>query len=594
MIKKKQTENYIFALISVLLVCVAVAVMFDYYYDLNDDVLIKDIISGDYSGIPHSHNFQNLWSFSLLVSVIYRIIPNVSWYGMILIGFQFLSIFIIVERSLRIFDNEKIVERLCVDDNKRIAFKGLFAISESVIISILMLYHLSNVQYTVTVSFISAAAVLWISTLEATDNLKKFVKTSVPAILLVAAGYLIRPEMMLLMLPFVGLSGVIRWSYEEHIFTVVNIKKYFLVFFIMVGIMGVGFASDKLAYSSSEWKEFIDLFNARTQLYDYQVIPPYQGNESFYEGIGLSEQEAVLFENYNFGIDSKIDAALMWEVVDYAKDKRSESKSFSERFFEKLSIYKYEFTHGRNSVGSDYPYNIVVIALYLLVIALSFGRRDYLGLLRPLVLFAGRSAIWMYILLGDRSPDRITHSLYLIEFAVLVGILVLELSRNDRKTSVVLTGIAVIVVLFIGLSIFVFKDQYNWVKTDQENRVSTNNGYNELYEYMASNKDSFYLMDVYSSVSYSEKIFGELSRVSKSNTEILGGWACNSPIQKDKLKRFGDSMEEALLNEGVFFVRKSNQPMDWLGSYYSNCGVEIAEEKITDIGDFEIYDIGRK
>ena len=30
-------------------------------------------------------------------------------------------------------------------------------------------------------------------------------------------------------------------------------------------------------------------------------------------------------------------------------------------------------------------------------------------------LFAVRSALWMYILMGERFPDRITHSLYFME-----------------------------------------------------------------------------------------------------------------------------------------------------------------------------------
>lgn len=39
------------------------------------------------------------------------------------------------------------------------------------------------------------------------------------------------------------------------------------------------------------------------------------------------------------------------------------------------------------------------------------------------LLFAVRSALWMYILMGERFPDRITHSLYFMEFVVLAGIL---------------------------------------------------------------------------------------------------------------------------------------------------------------------------
>ena len=37
------------------------ALRFDFYYDLNDDVLIKDILSGVYSGAPEGRTMQLLF-----------------------------------------------------------------------------------------------------------------------------------------------------------------------------------------------------------------------------------------------------------------------------------------------------------------------------------------------------------------------------------------------------------------------------------------------------------------------------------------------------------------------------------------------------
>ena len=54
----RQRENQILALVAVILLGISVGVFFDYYYDLNDDVLMKDILAGVYTGIPEGHNIQ--------------------------------------------------------------------------------------------------------------------------------------------------------------------------------------------------------------------------------------------------------------------------------------------------------------------------------------------------------------------------------------------------------------------------------------------------------------------------------------------------------------------------------------------------------
>ena len=48
----KKHENCILSLAMALILAGILAACFDFYYDLNDDVLIKDILSGVYSGTP--------------------------------------------------------------------------------------------------------------------------------------------------------------------------------------------------------------------------------------------------------------------------------------------------------------------------------------------------------------------------------------------------------------------------------------------------------------------------------------------------------------------------------------------------------------
>ena len=54
----KKNENWIIALGAVAVIGVFAACRFDYYYDLNDDVLMKDILAGVYTGTPEGHNIR--------------------------------------------------------------------------------------------------------------------------------------------------------------------------------------------------------------------------------------------------------------------------------------------------------------------------------------------------------------------------------------------------------------------------------------------------------------------------------------------------------------------------------------------------------
>ena len=52
-------------LVTALLIIIP-SVLFDFYYDLNDDTAIKDIISGTYTGIPSGYCIQMLYPLSFI------------------------------------------------------------------------------------------------------------------------------------------------------------------------------------------------------------------------------------------------------------------------------------------------------------------------------------------------------------------------------------------------------------------------------------------------------------------------------------------------------------------------------------------------
>ncbi len=596
----KKNENRIIAGAAVALLAVFAAVRFDYFYDLNDDVLMKDILAGVYTGTPEGHNIQMLYLVSEFISLFYKAVRGLPWYGLFLCFCHFGCFFLILSRSLTFA--------------KSIGGKISLAMTEGLFWGGLFLEHLIFAQYTVTCTLLAGTAAFLFYTTDIELNGRMFIKKNIPAVLLVSIAYLIRSEMLLLVLPMICVAGVAKWGSEEHIFTKENRRKYLTVIgLILIGIL-LGQITHQIAYGSEEWRTFTDFFNNRTELYDFQQPPSYEEHKEFYEKIGLTESEKILLDNYNFGMDEEIDQVMIGTIAEYAGKVKSAEISFWNKLSVKLRDYVYRFTHGKGVAGSDYPWNYGVMFGYLLAFATGIpgkyteekiqerGKGTYLknvlGISWKLgLLFVVRTLLWMFILMRDRAPERITHSLYLMELCVLGAMLFAHWQKICRlKSRRILASAAL--VGFGAIALLILPENVQRVSEKQAEREAVNSRFQELYGYFGNeeNKNNFYLIDVYSSVSYdsvpySEKMFKNVDN-SVDNYDIMGGWACKSPLQRKKFARFGlGDMEQALREmENVYFVRQKDEDMQWLWDYYKGHGTPVKVTLTDTVAEvFEVY-----
>lgn len=589
--KKEALLNLIIALAPVVIIAVVLGVFFDYYYELNDDVLMKDILSGMYDGIPNGHNIQMLWPLGAFIALLYRLCNCGCWYGLMLLLFQYGSLIII---------NYNLTKRI-----DSIVKKIMTAVSVTILLASYMIFHMTIIQYTVTVSMMAGAAISILATTDEGKSPREFLKSNIPTIVILVLGFMLRSEMMLLMMPFVCAAAVFKWSFNKKLFDKTTVLGYLCTFFVIAGFFMIALSADKLAYSSEEWSKFVDLFDARTELYDYQIPPAYEGNEKFYDELGFTQEEAVLFENYNYGIDSKVNNDVMWQVADYAGSINKSSRSTTAKLSEKLKIYVYEFTHIWNTPGSDYPWNIAVIGLYILCAIIIILNKDYFGIWRLIALFAGRSAIWLYMLMGERTPKRITDSLYFVEIVTLIFLFMMclestktkESTTENNKVPVKIAKQKAGIMIFSELAALILGIVYLCqavpnLKYEQALKEEANGPYLEFYEYARNNPDNFYLMDTYSSVAYSEKMFDMTATVDKSNSNTLGGWAALSPIEDSKLAAYGiKNMADGLLQDNVYFVKKQDIDSSWLPEFYKAMGTSVELIKEDTVSSFEIYSV---
>lgn len=574
--KLKQKENSIWAIFFAAVLCIVIGIFFDYYYDMNDDVLIKDILAGVYTGTPKGHNIQMLFPISFLLSLPYRIIRGVPWYGLFLCFCHFGCFYLLTERLLQ----------FC---SKRLT-KVMLLLLTAVLIAALFLWELIFVQYTVTAALLTVTAAFLFYTMEETASVKDFYKKSLPSILLVNLAFCIRSEMLLLLLPLVCVTGICRWASEKPVFTKVNAAKYFAVFGgILAGLL-LNQGMHMAAHGSEGWQEFNRFFDARTNLYDYQGIPAYEGNEAFYETIGLTEAEQMLLVNYNFGMDEEINAELMEQLTAYADsvdtrtfagNLKNAIRQYIDRFLkwgygEVTSAWDYRY---RNAAETDYPWNLFILILYALVLVAAICNRRFRYLWELCCLGVVRSGLWLFILYNGRMPVRITYPLYLMEFVILAAMLLGECKSSKQVFRFFRPGFCIILALFALLNL---NKSIAAVQKEYARREEVNRELQVLQSYTKEHPDSFYFVDVYSTVSYSEKMFDGADN-SLSNYDIMGGWASKSPLMYEKYAQFSiETMEEALLTgEKVYVIVHTPQPAwlpameDWLPAYYEDRGIEV-------------------
>lgn len=588
-----------------LLLVLFLAVKYDFYYDLNDDTMIKDILSGAYIGTPSGYCIQMLYPLAWCIALLYRAIPTVAWYGLFLCLCQFGVLALIAWRLV------------CIMKSTRTRVFALFL--EGAVALGLFQRELVFVQYSVTSAICMAGAVFLFITTPNTQKASVFLRRNILPLFLVILSFMIRTEVCIMLLPFLLLAGIFRWCGEEKFFTGTNIKKY--VVLIVAAVLGLTavYSLDMLAYRGSEWSSFRDFFDARTKIYDFYELPGYDDNREFYESIGLSPESYALLENYNFALDDSIDTWSLEAIAGYQEQLAGIGNGLENTFGfisknsirEALWLYKnqvlelLDWHHG----GADGGFqtvgvaSVIVFVAYLLYVVLCIiparGKMRMLAVLKLLCLIGIRSILWLYLYMVDRALDRVTIPLLMLELVTVLGFLISDSGVKSLATGRTKPLRAVAYAGFALCALVLFVANTQRVSGEYDSRAVADTHWNTLMDYCRKNGNNYYVIDVYSSTSYqgvpySEKMFRNVDNSCK-NFDICGGWAAKSPLTRQKLQRYQlKDIQHALCNKKgsptkAYFVSNKDRELDWLVQYYEKRGIHVVPECIDQASIFQFY-----
>ena len=449
----------------------------------------------------------------------------------------------------------------------------------------------------------SATAIFLFLTTPKGITAKRFIIKNIPAVVLVIVAYQLRTEMLLLTFPFICMAGLYRMAEEKALLVKETLCKYGAVLGMILAGMALSSVVDYAAYSEVGWKDFRQFFDARTTVYDFypELITDVKYSDALTE-LGVMPNQQILLNNYNFGLDDTIDTRMLMNMADYASHTLGGAKDWAGIAKDKTAYYIYRTFHGQ-----DAPYNMFVLWAYIAIVIAGFlacrkykaedaritgqsGIRRYSFVWQLVLLAAVRSAVWMFILMRERDPVRITHSLYLVESALLAAILmrVLRSCATDMKKDGVMRGMMILLALLMAGSV---TDSISKVRNDQAQREWINADWHAIDAYCREHAENFYFEDVYSTVSFSQKIFANTDN-SYANYDIMGGWMCKSPLYKDKLYQYNIiSGGEALLEKDNVYLIISDmevidQGFDWIIDFYNSQGVKVTVEEADKIGEY--------
>lgn len=543
-------------------------------FGFNDDAMMRSIVSGSYTGTPDGHAVYMKYPLTGILSALYRISRAVPWFTLFFAGSMAVCVYIILKLT-----GKNIRRRL-----PRIA--GMLLAAELIVL--LLWRHYVVMHYTIAAALIGGTAVLLMAEGSGENGFSK--SRAAGSLCLLYLCYMVRSQVFFLTLPF--LLAAAAWEiFREPVWR--SMKGRLRAWGVYAGILVTGLfllaGINRLMYGSGPWKEYQAYNEARTRLYDFTGILPYDKYKEVYEEAGITRQQYELLQEYGTVLDQELDARALNMLAGAAENIYAGQNPGKELLKEKFIEYYYRTLH------QDFPYNAAVIFLYAAAAAGCLLSKQWCRLGLLLLTGLGRSSIWLYLMMQGRYPERVTVSLYLIETLLLAGICLQFLGRyaagrhKEKGKFFWKTGYTAGFVGAAALALLpcVWAEVQKGV-SQAEAQQRCQKEWEPLKEYMLEREDSFFYVDVYSAVAVSGM---QYEAAEYENYMLLGGWMTRYALQTDKQASTGyASAAEALARgENIYLVMAPDRSPRWIEEYLNSLGYDTKFSLYEEAGGYHIY-----
>ncbi len=550
---------FIASILSVTVIALVIRYKFGFYLTTNDDVMLRSIASGNYTGTPDAHLIYIMYPLGLIFKGLYRFFPDVLWYDCFMIFVHFLCIFLIIY---------KISSAFRYLSNKIVAMM--------ISTAVLMIVDCSSIvfhQYTILSGVCAATGILWVALSDRkTDPMTRKAVT----IIMFLLSLWLRKQMFLLSVPVLLVVLILKSFDRDNDLEDRRLEMRSLVApgAVLLGLIALSFVIDGIPYSSDEWKAFKDYNHARAEVYDFNKLPDYASNADLYESLGLKERDYAVLQEYDVALLDGIDAGTYEALANRADIIKKERERMENPIFNAVVDAVSYILNEDDHIGGA----LTIISLILIVFLLIRGKR-----LAGLLTFAVLLYQWCFIVLFtylERLPKHVSHGFYMIELMTLAGILVRVLVKSEqrraeslsdvdssklRPVKLVICAVLMMVLGIIGL--FVLRN----LSYDSAARRCKAKEWAEMNRYFNSNTQNVYIINTSCYATMPGLMF-DGKEAEAPNLIKAGNWTLESPLDDIHNERLiSGSVRDALIHDdNVFFVQVEGKSTDWLSDCFGS------------------------
>lgn len=517
----------------------------------SDDAQMRAIASGAFTGHTDGHLVFMKYVLGVFISSLYNVFPEYNCYGIFFFG--------LIAGVMVLYCTYFLEERSYF---QAILFAALFII---IIIPLIL-----ELNFTYSAVIVGSLALFY----QIIDNYNSK-KSKVIFVLSLWLCYCIRYEVFFMMLPFLLLDVVykaILHTSDRKVFIKELAKPYLCVLILLLLTVIV----EKTAYSSEEWRKFIEYNNNRTQVIDYSDWPGYTENQDMYLKYGIDENKYELLDYSRLSISGVDMESLMNDVVKVLKQEKT-----TQAIKNNLITACYQMYNG--FFGKEYSLvNIIIVALLsaCLVFGLINNNSKYY-IWKIILSYIGYLLMWFALVYAGRPIFRVCMSLQLVVFVFLCG----ELTSIQRNTVIMKEKKRLIEwfgVVLVGIVLFNTLNVAN-DKTVDNKKVLSNQ--RELSDYCKEYKNYVYFVH---GSQYAFDRNNSLKNIAiNSNIIYPGGWITNSPLfmEQMQINNVTDVFEDLLKKNNVYYIDNNDKALEKIIAYYNDAYQnDVKYKKIDHIG----------
>ena len=570
---RKKIEKHWFEIIASLIlmafVITGISVLFGYMHRTNDDVLLRSIASGNYTGTPDAHLIYMLYPLGLIFQFLYTVAGAVSWYDIFVVALHYFCWWAILIRIAVLFEGrwKKLLSML-------LTVAGLLIVD--------LPYVVLN-QYTVLAGVCAATAVLWLTLYDAEKVAGHWIHMAMIVFMMVMTLW-IRKEVFYMALPLGGCILLYQWlmHWREEGFKHIWLKRHGILLGVLAVITGISFLADALAYNSPEWKEFDAYNQARTEIFDYYNLAPYELNREFYENEGIGVEEYEVINSMSLVLMPELDAVKLQRLADLAKWHKGQMEQYYSVYRKTMyAVCDVAFQNTVQPIG----FVLTVVSVALLAVLMLRKRKEATIVVLIALLYEG--LFTGYFIWKNRFPERVSFGLYLMLLLLFVGLLLKEKTvlsgekecKGDFFWKIVPFAALVFVLANVGLY------QYRSVSDQVKDYKQGIGQWQQVQYYVSLNPQNAYLIKA-NMAGLKGDVMTLTTQNEPQNTLLLGTWISESPHYHNRRNHLGLQTigEEFPLKSNLYLLQLENDNVSWLTDYYAGRGVE-KEAVVVDVID---------